>query len=269
MPWRWAMCASASTGAVEYGLNERAWRALDERVSEVVLVERAVRLPEAALGEPRRRERHEHRAGEERRGDGQQRATAHVSRRAAGADEHAEREERRRGHGEEVPAVVDERMQEVRERRGDERDTGRAFRSLEPAERADARGRGGCDEREEEPEPEDASVGEVLKRDAVRLRDVARVGAEALARDLECVGTGALGRMLDEDVLRLGPPAAAVAEAERAEAARLVRDLGAGDDGGGPVRDCDSEPGDCCNCGDARPRRGARASRVCPEADAV
>ncbi len=50
--------------------------------------------------------------------------------------------------GEEVPAVVDERMQEVCERCGDERDTRRAFCSLEPAERADARGRSGCDKRE-------------------------------------------------------------------------------------------------------------------------
>ena len=47
-----------------------------ERVPEVVLVQRAVRLPETSLGESRRRERHEQRAGEKRCDDGQKRATA-------------------------------------------------------------------------------------------------------------------------------------------------------------------------------------------------
>ena len=82
-------------------------------------------------------------------------------------------------------------------------------------------------EQHEEPERDDASVGELLDRDAVRLEHVADVGPDALAGDLERPRARAERRVLRVDVHGLVPPAPAVVDVQGAEAARVVHDLGA------------------------------------------
>ena len=118
-------------------------------------------------------------------------------------------------------------MTDVRGGGGDERDGGCALRASQPAKRADAYGCSAQDQHDEQPERDHASVGELLKRDAVRLEDRFRVRPEALPRDLERPRACALWRVLHEHVPRLAPPAQAIADVERAESARVVHDLGA------------------------------------------
>ena len=104
---------------------------------------------------------------------------------ATGARENAERDHRRCRHCDEVPVEVDQRVHEVGGRSRHERDGRRALRSREATERADAYGDAREDHEDEEAERDDASVRELLQRNAVRLGDAPLVRPEALARDLE------------------------------------------------------------------------------------
>ena len=118
-------------------------------------------------------------------------------------------------------------MTDVRGGGGNERDGGCALRASQPAKRADAHRCPAQDQHDEQPERDDASVGQLLKRDAMRLEDRLRVRPEAFARNLERPRARTLRRVLDEHVPRLAPPAQAIADVERAESARVVHDLGA------------------------------------------
>ena len=146
-------------------------------------------------------------------------------------------------------------MHEVRSRQRDQRRCCGPFRAVEPPERAHARRSRREHERDEQSEPDDASVREVLQRDAVRLDDVARVQAEALPRDLERAGARTLGPVVRVHVERLLPPAQAQIRIERPQPARVVDDLGAVAGGresvggrdrgsGGGTRDDDDREGD-------------------------
>ena len=126
-------------------------------------------------------------------------------------------------------------MREVRRRSRHERDRRRALDAREAPERADAHGRAGEDDDEEEREGRDATVRELLEGNAVRLQDGVRIGSEPLARDLERAGAGALRIVGLEDVPGLLPPAQAIRDVERPEATRIVDDLGALAPGGDRV----------------------------------
>ena len=143
-------------------------------------------------------------------------------------------------------------MREERRRRRDERDRCSALCSLEPAHRRHAHARSCEHEQDEETERDDAAVGELLDRHAVRLEHVPDVRPNALARDLERPRARTPRRVLVVDVHGLVPPAPAVVDVEGAEAARVVDDLGARRPGdlvveprdGVPDRDRESDDAD-------------------------
>jgi hypothetical protein len=118
-------------------------------------------------------------------------------------------------------------VQKVRGGGGDQRHRGGALVSGETPHGGDRHRDPRDDQGDEERERGDAAVREVLQRDAVRLEDVACVGPEALPRDLERPGSRAVGRVLREHVPRLAPPAPAVVDVQRADAAGVVLHLGA------------------------------------------